>query len=66
MYFNYHAKAKALIAAGELEYVEILDDYHGISPAMVLHFSSHKPMPIRENHWEEYFKLIRDIEEENF
>lgn len=58
MYFNYHAKAKALIRAGELEYFEILDEYHGISPAMVLYFSSHKPMPIRKKHWDEYYGLI--------
>lgn len=64
MYFNYHAKAKSLIKSGELEYVEIMDDYHGIKPAMVLYFSSHKPMPIRQEHWEEYYKLIQQLENE--
>ncbi|HCG57830.1 MAG TPA: thermostable hemolysin delta-VPH [Clostridiales bacterium] len=64
MYFNYHAKAKSLIKSGELEYVEIMDDYHGIKPAMVLYFLSHKPMPIRQEHWEEYYKLIQQLENE--
>lgn len=63
MYFNYHAKAKSLIKAGELEYFEILDDYHGIKPAIVLYFSSHKPMPIRQHRWAEYFEIIKSIDE---
>lgn len=64
MYFNYHAKVKSLIKSGELEYVEIMHDYRGIKPAMVLYFSSHKPMPIRQEHWEEYYKLIQQLENE--
>ena len=57
-YFNYHSKAKKLIAAGELVRFEIVDEYHNISPAMVLHFKNHTPMPIREHHFDEYLKLM--------
>lgn len=63
MYFNYHAKAKNLIKKGELSYYTIVDNYNGISPALVLYFKSHKPMPIRQNRFEEYLKLL---ESENY
>lgn len=47
-YFNYHAKAKSLIADGHLTYFEIVDNWNGISPALVLYFDNNRPMPIRE------------------
>ena len=58
MYFNYHAKAKQLIAEGHLTGYEILEKYNGISPCLLLYFDNHKPMPIREYRWEEYFPLF--------
>ena len=58
-YFNYHAKAKKLINDGKLIHYELVLNYHGIKPALVLYFSSCRPMPIREHHWQEYFKLIK-------
>lgn len=58
MYFNYHAKAKKLISSGDLIYYTIVDDYNGISPALVLYFKSHKPMPIRKQKFNEYFELL--------
>lgn len=58
MYYNYHAKAKQLISEGYLIGVEFVDDWNGISPAMVLYFDNHKPMPIREYRWCEYMELI--------
>lgn len=63
MYFNYHAKAKKLIKQGDLSYYTIVENYNGIKPALVLYFKNHKPMPIRQNHFEEYLKLL---ENENY
>ena len=58
MYFSYHAKAKQLIKDGQLSHYIIVDDWNGICPALVLFFISHKPMPIRVEKWDEYFKLL--------
>ncbi|MBE7075318.1 MAG: thermostable hemolysin delta-VPH [Clostridiales bacterium] len=58
MYFNYHSKVKKVIENDIVTKIEILDEYHGISPAMVLYFSSHPPMPIREHKWDEYIALL--------
>lgn len=57
-YFNYHATAKRLIVEGHLSGYEILEEYHGIHPCLLLHFDEHKPMPIREYRWDEYFPMI--------
>jgi len=58
MYYNYHAKAKKLIAEGHLTEFEVLERYNNISPCLLLYFDNHKPMPIREYRWEEYMQLI--------
>ena len=60
-YFNYHAKAKKMIKNGDLVKVSIVDDYNGISPALVLEFKNHKPMPIRQHRWGEYFELLNNL-----
>lgn len=57
-YFNYHAKAKALINGGHLTSYEIVDDWNGIKPALVLHFDNNRSMPIREHKWDEYLLMI--------
>lgn len=54
MYYNYHAKAKQLIKDGHLVRQEIVDDWNGIKPALVLYFDNHRPMPIRQYRWDEY------------
>lgn len=54
MYYNYHATAKKLIDEGRLLKTEIVDHWNNISPALVLYFDNHKPMPIREYRREEY------------
>lgn len=59
LYYNYHAKAKQLITDGHLIEYEIVNDWNGISPALVLWFDNHKPMPIREYRWNEYWGIIR-------
>ena len=61
-YFNYHAKAKRLIAEGHLVDYEIVDSWNKISPALVLYFDNNRPMPIRKYMWDEYFKILNKEE----
>ena len=58
-YFNYHAKLKGLIKNGDCISVSLLYRYNNIKPAMVFYFKSHKPMPVRDYRWQEYFTLIK-------
>ena len=60
MYYNYHARAKALISDGHLVKMEIVERWNNISPALVLYFDNHKPMPIREYRWDEYLQFKED------
>ena len=62
-YFNYHATAKKLIKDGKLVSYKIEKRYNKISPALVLYFNDlkHPVMPIRENHFNEYFELIESL-----
>lgn len=60
-YFNYHAKVKKLILQGQLVGYEFLDEYNGISPALVLYFKNSPPMPIRDYRWEEYIPLLEKL-----
>ena len=57
-YFNYHAKAKALINGGHMTSYEIVENWNGIKPALVLHFDNNRSMPIREHKWDEYFLMF--------
>jgi len=61
-YFNYHAKAKRLIAEGKLIGYKFVPRHNKISPALLLYFDDekHPIMPIREERFEEYIKLIKD------
>ena len=61
-YFNYHAIAKNLIKTGKLIRFEFVEEYHGISPALLLYFddSKHPVMPIRKHRWQEYTLLISE------
>lgn len=58
-YFNYHAKVKNLITRGHCTGARILEEYHGICPALLLFFDNHPPMPIREYKWQEYFLILK-------
>ena len=58
LYFNYHAKAKNLIASGHLVRFEIVPKWGKISPALVLYFDNNRPMPIREHRFDEYMPLL--------
>lgn len=64
MYYNYHAQAHQLISGGHLTKFEIVKRWNSISPALVLYFDNHRPMPIREYRWDEY-KEVFENEERN-
>ena len=56
-YFNYHAKVKNKIKQGKLTCYYFDYNYKNIGLALVLCFDTEN-YPIREKHFEEYFKLI--------
>ena len=58
-YFNYHAKAQSLIKSGHCVKAEVVENYNGISPALVLYFDNHIQMPIRLHKFDEYFELLK-------
>lgn len=58
MYFDYHKKAQSLIAGGHLQKYIFVKDWRGISPALVLFFDNHMPMPIRQKRWEQYASIL--------
>ena len=55
MYFNYHAQAKMLIKQNHLVKYQIVEKWNNISPALVLFFDNHKPMPIRQKDGENIY-----------
>ena len=59
-YFNYHAKALALIQTGHCKKAQIVDKYNKICPALVLFFDNYHPMPIREHKWYIYFLILNE------
>lgn len=61
-YYNYHGVARRMIKNGECERAEIVEKYGNISPALVLYFTNHKPMPIREVHFDKYLALLSYFE----
>lgn len=58
MYFNYHAKVQNKIRNGEAICFEILENYHNISPCLLIHFEDESSMPIRQHKFEEYLFLL--------
>lgn len=60
-YFNYHAKIKRLISQGEFVRFEIVDNYNGIKPAMILYFKNNRPMPVREYRFDEYLQIFENL-----
>lgn len=66
-YFNYHAKATKLIQTGHCKHACIEPVHNKISPALILFFDNHKPMPIREKRWMIYAEILAShgIEIEN-
>lgn len=60
-YFNYHAKIKKLINEGKLKGFQFVENFNGIKPALVLFFENERPMPIREHRFNEYVKLLKEL-----
>ena len=60
MYYNYHAVAGRLIREGKLVAFRRVERWGRISPAFVLFFIDHRPMPIREERVAEYVALIEE------
>ncbi len=60
MHFNYHAKVKKIINEDKITKIEIVDNYHDISPAMLIYFENHPPVPIREHKWDEYIAYLSE------
>lgn len=58
-YYNYHGNAINLIKNGHCEKAEIVQNYNNISPALILYFNNHKPMPIRQERFEQYMVLLK-------
>lgn len=65
MYFNYHAKIKKLILQNHATEFKIFENYHGITPCLVIYFDDGKAFPIRKHKFEEYLFLLAkfDIQE---
>lgn len=57
-YFNYHATATNLIKTNHCQRAELKSKHNNISPALVLIFDNHKPMPIRKESFDKYFSLL--------
>ena len=60
-YYNYHAIARNLLNSNHCIAVSIFPQYHHISPALVLYFDNHKPIPIREYMWHNYLPKIKEL-----
>ncbi len=58
MYYSYHNSIKKLLKEGQLVGWEFVEKYNNISPALVIYFSCHRPMPVREKHFEYYKKTL--------
>ncbi len=58
MYYNYHARIAQLLEGGHLTEYKYLDEYNKISPCLLLFFDNHRPMPVREKHFDRYMELV--------
>lgn len=54
MYYRYHSVLQRLIKQGHLTDMKIVPKWNMISPALVLYFDNHRPMPVRPYKWHEY------------
>ena len=62
--YPYHNKIKQRINNRELVRYEYVDNYKGISPCLLLHFSTEpKIKPIREHRFEMYEKILNKDEQ---
>lgn len=58
-YYNYHAVATNLIKTGHCTHTILKEKHNKISPALVLYFNNHPPMPIRKESFEKYIFLLK-------
>ena len=58
-FYNYHAVATNLIKNGHCNKAIFKQKHNAISPALVLYFDNHKPMPIRQDSFEKYLILLK-------
>ena len=58
-FYNYHAVATNLIKNGHCNKAIFKQKHNVISPALVLYFDNHKPMPIRQDSFEKYLILLK-------
>ena len=57
--YPYHNRIKQRIKQKELVKYEYVEEYNGISPCLILHFSTEpKIRPIREHRFEEYEQIL--------
>lgn len=60
MYYSYHAIIRKKLFNGELLEAKILEEYHKISPCLLLIFAD-KAYPIREYKFDEYFAIFEAL-----
>jgi len=59
--YSYHNRIKQRINNRELLRYEYLDNYNGIKPCLLLHFSTEPNVrPVREHRFEMYDKLLNN------
>lgn len=58
-YYNYHATAMNLIKSGHCKIAIFQSSHNAISPALVLVFDNHNPMPIRKESFEKYLIILK-------
>ena len=57
-YYSYHNKIISKIKKGELIKFEFVDEYHGITPCLLLYFNDGKIFPVRDYMFDDYIKLL--------
>ena len=57
-YFNYHSKLQQKIKEIGVKKAEFCDEYHGISPALLIYLNDGSVYPVREHMFDTYVKLI--------
>lgn len=61
-YYSYHATAIKLIKTAHCTRAEFKEKHNLVSPALVLYFDNHKPMPIKQEHFEKYKTILNFYE----
>ncbi len=59
-YYSYHKNAQKLVKENHLLDAIVYKKYKSISPALVLYFDNHKPMPIRDYKFKDYIEFLKD------